>query len=717
MGQFHTDNPITGLPDSPDLLGREAFAEKIGQGLLLKKGAPGLVVSIEGEWGLGKTSFLNLINKYFESLPEEKHPITLNFCPWLVSGVENLAQEFLVQMATEIGMADHAENAQRAARQLLSYSKLFSAVKFIPGAEPWASLVQGVFESVGNASKSIGSLKELNIEERRNKVVDALNEVAQPIVVFIDDIDRIPPEEVYDTIRLVKSVADFPSVAFVLAFDPNYINESLVKYGIKNGNLYLDKIIQARINLPSASKKNIEKIIDEELRSLPEESTKKYFDGNENRLGNYYHFSIKYLLTSPRDVRRLFNRIKLIEPTIRGEVDFADLFALEVLGVKAPSIYEHIKENPGAYTGVTDIDGILLEKPSECVKKFSEERKAKIDALAVNQKPHVEKLIEELFPILTEFGTHNNQEYSRKRGWVAAADRLQAVHSYGLPVGEVSLSTSKAFITNSEKRQEILQSVLNEESFGSFVDGIKLAVESEKMNDSEGFIDLFSRAVESDFIYKLSLHDNIFFKVGLLRRSWWVLQEYFKRIDGDSRLKLMERLINDPSVLTLGSFCLSYNLRKAGFYGADRSLPESERWFSAEGLDHYRDQWLEKIKETFLSNSFCSLSGRSEILYLLFKIDPELFKELVIPVIEADPGLDCVIEALGSYGETSGKGRFVKLPQDFLSKIFDLDSLKEKITLRLKSETLDVHLRATYLAAQTGKQIYLTDLSSEDDEW
>lgn len=717
MGQFHTDNPITGLSDSPDLLGREAFAEKIGQGLLLKKGAPGLVVSIEGEWGFGKTSFLNLINKYFKSLPKEKHPITLTFCPWLVSGVENLAQEFLVQLATEIGMADHAENSQRAARQLLSYSELFSAVKFIPGAEPWASLVQGVFESVGNASKSIGSLKELNIEERRNRVVDALNEVSQPIVVFIDDIDRIPPEEVYDTIRLVKSIADFPRVAFVLAFDQNYINESLQKYGIKNGNLYLDKIIQARINLPSASKNNIEKIINEELRSLPEESTKKYFDGNESRLGNYYHFSIKYLLTSPRDVRRLFNRIKLIEPTIREEVDFADLFALEVLGVKAPSIYEHIKENPGAYTGVADIDGILLEKPSEYVGHFSEERKMKIEELAVNVKSHVKKLLEELFPLLSELGLHHNQEYCRKQGWVAAADRLQAVHSYGLPVGEVSLATSKVFVTNPEKRQEILHRVLNEQDFSSFVDGIKLAVESEKLNDPEGFVDLFSSAVENDFVFKLNLHDHGFFKIGLLRRIWLVLQNYFKQLDSDLRLNLMGRLISNPSTLTIGSFCLIHNLLIAGFYGADRALPESERWLTADGLDDYRNKWLVGVRASFLANSFCSLSGRSEILYLLFKIDPDLFKDLVRPVIGSAQGLDCVIESLGSYGDSSGKGRFVKISQELLSKGFDLDFLQERISLRLESGNLEVHLRATYLAAQTGKQIYLSDFSSEEDEW
>ena len=65
MITFHTDQPITGEKDSPDLLNRGGFAERVAKSLILKKDSPGLIISLEGKWGYGKTSTINLINHHF----------------------------------------------------------------------------------------------------------------------------------------------------------------------------------------------------------------------------------------------------------------------------------------------------------------------------------------------------------------------------------------------------------------------------------------------------------------------------------------------------------------------------------------------------------------------------------------------------------------------------------------------------------------------------
>src|SRR5438128_2206457 len=48
------------------------------------------------------------------------------------------ARTFLVQLAAAVGSTDNAAAGGKAARELLGYSTLFTALKFIPGAEPWA---------------------------------------------------------------------------------------------------------------------------------------------------------------------------------------------------------------------------------------------------------------------------------------------------------------------------------------------------------------------------------------------------------------------------------------------------------------------------------------------------------------------------------------------------------------------------------------------------
>ncbi len=123
MTRFHTDSPITGEPGSEDQLNRTEFAKRVGQALLLAPEWCALVVSLEGKWGYGKTSVINLIIGSLKSLPRRERPIIFKFNPWIVGSAERLVEEFLTQLASEIGISDSAQTAQRAAQQLLTYSK------------------------------------------------------------------------------------------------------------------------------------------------------------------------------------------------------------------------------------------------------------------------------------------------------------------------------------------------------------------------------------------------------------------------------------------------------------------------------------------------------------------------------------------------------------------------------------------------------------------
>lgn len=64
---------------------------------------------------------------------------------------------FLVQFSAQLNIPDRPKEGLRASKELLAYSKLFNVMKFIPGVEPWASTVQGVFGAVGGATKKLAS--------------------------------------------------------------------------------------------------------------------------------------------------------------------------------------------------------------------------------------------------------------------------------------------------------------------------------------------------------------------------------------------------------------------------------------------------------------------------------------------------------------------------------------------------------------------------------
>ena len=149
---FHSDQAIEGDANSPDRLNRKEYAERLGSALLLSPNSPGIVLSIEGPWGYGKSSLINLIHGNFNSIQPKERPIMLSFNPWMIGSTESLIQAFLVQFASAISIKNTNKKITAAAKELLSYSTVFSALKFVPGAEPG-----GAAGPAGPASAEIAS--------------------------------------------------------------------------------------------------------------------------------------------------------------------------------------------------------------------------------------------------------------------------------------------------------------------------------------------------------------------------------------------------------------------------------------------------------------------------------------------------------------------------------------------------------------------------------
>jgi len=248
MGHYHNDQPITGTADAPDRLNRESFSEHLADILVLRPEDDCLTISLEGEWGYGKTSVINLVKKYCNQ--HFRKPVIVEYNPWLAGKAEALIQDFLVQLSSQLNIPDRPKEGLKAAQELLAYSKLLNAMKFIPGAEPWASSVEGVFKVMGGATKKMSKLKELDLLGRKKKVEDILVGLNQSIIVIIDDIDRLTPDEAFQVVRLIKAVADSPGTSFILAFDPEYLTGALERHGINKSDQYIDKVVQLRVPLP-----------------------------------------------------------------------------------------------------------------------------------------------------------------------------------------------------------------------------------------------------------------------------------------------------------------------------------------------------------------------------------------------------------------------------------------------------------------------------------
>lgn len=237
---------------SHDKLQRRGFAAAAVAALQRVSCTTGFVLSIEGTWGSGKTSTLSIMEQLIRR-DDADGSIIVHFNPWLVGERNSLLRQFLSTVAAAVELKGLAENAKKVSKELLNYASVFDFVKWVPGAEPWASIVKGVLKSAGKAASGVADQKERDIEGQKNKLEKALGEFDKKIYVFIDDVDRLVPSEVFEMVRIIKAIGHLPNVGYVVAWDPEYVQDALKAAAIPSAENYIDKIVQIRLPIPAIS--------------------------------------------------------------------------------------------------------------------------------------------------------------------------------------------------------------------------------------------------------------------------------------------------------------------------------------------------------------------------------------------------------------------------------------------------------------------------------
>lgn len=81
---FNTDKPINKI--SEDKLGRSSFAKQLANAIMQFKTKDNYAISLQGKWGCGKTSVLNMaveeIRQLSEVVDNSEKIVIVQFNPW-----------------------------------------------------------------------------------------------------------------------------------------------------------------------------------------------------------------------------------------------------------------------------------------------------------------------------------------------------------------------------------------------------------------------------------------------------------------------------------------------------------------------------------------------------------------------------------------------------------------------------------------------------------
>jgi hypothetical protein len=177
---------------------------------------------------------------------------------------------------------------------------------------PAVGLAGSLLEKSADTAKDFTS--DRSISKRKNELVGALKLLSRSIVVFIDDLDRLEPREASEVLRLIRAVADFPNIIYVLSYDPDVIAQTLSKaVQVDDGAAFLEKIVQVSFRVPRPEAYDLRRWLQTEVQKLfaEELSSVQSNQDTAQRLVRAIEFEGGRYLKTPRDVVRVLNALRM----------------------------------------------------------------------------------------------------------------------------------------------------------------------------------------------------------------------------------------------------------------------------------------------------------------------------------------------------------------------------------------------------------------------
>ncbi len=334
------DRPITSSKE--DKLDRSKIVNSIIDAIDSPDSPDGkhsLTIGIEGPWGSGKTSIINLVKDKIESDKDHKDKyVILDFNPWMHMGTEQILIDFFRSISQAImkGLPDKPEISEKAQGLLTGIT---------------ISLNLGPFSAQKNFD---AKLDEPTLDKQKKDLADTLSGLDKKVVCIIDDIDRLDVDETLLIFKLTKIIADFPNMVFLLAYDRQRTSELISqKFNVNNsehlfneviGDLYIRKIIQVVRPVPYSN----EEIRREYFIGLVRDARlyKDISDKEYMPIKDTFQEHIKNILHTPRDMKRLIYHIDLFLSINKiSDIYIKDLLLIEAIRMSETRVHEKIKDS------------------------------------------------------------------------------------------------------------------------------------------------------------------------------------------------------------------------------------------------------------------------------------------------------------------------------------------------------------------------------------
>ena len=695
---YNTDRPIVNCEQ--DLLGRSSFSKQLGKAIFEYNCKEGLVIGLYGRWGTGKTSVINMAIDELNGLSslEENKPLIMRFAPWNYSDKDNLISIFFQNLKNTIDLQDNEELKNKVGKALSDYSGAFDALSLIP---VFGSGVAAIIKTIAKAQGE-SLIQKTDLDTTRIELEKALLEVNKKIIIVIDDIDRLTNSQIRDIFQLVKQVADFPNIIYILAMEREVVRSALTEVHNIDGNEYLEKIIQIPFELPELRKSKLLDIFFAKLDVIIKELPATIVWDNQY-WGDILRNCIEPYMNTLRDVNRVINTFQFKYGMLYQETSFEDMVGITTIEVLEPELYKWISNNKDAVCG-----GFLHSLLSSGNKKidYRKQYSDEFSRIGLDSEKSI-KCVSAMFPVFAKdvddhyFGYQNSSDVRRKMR-VAHEDRFEIYFMFDLEDIKVPRNIINACIYE-----------LEPESLRTVIEGIN------RQGNSIYFLEEL-RALIGEIPYErlsiiiyvlICIHGRLrgegarflftFYAADLADSC---IYEMIRRLNTeDERFGIIYSAAEHIDKDGLGALARIINRIELGYGRLDGDSEKKEdQLLRLDQLQELERLYVVKIQDITVAESILGLDGFSYILYLWDSFDKEGVQKYITNLFKDEiQKLKFVCAMAGRWNGTNGSGwnfnskRYSAYISD--EEIYDLIQNYDKKSINLFSDVEQVKLASFVL--------------------
>lgn len=212
--------------EQEDLLSNSAQAKTFAETVLKSGAHPGLIFGVDGPWGIGKTSFINLAERYWEEAQNEV--IVCRFEPLRYASEPNLS---------DLIVRDLSASIQR---------KVF-APEFKPAASRYSQLIKGKADFSFLGFKLSLEPSHENVDQLLNDIDEVLKRIGRRAIIVIDDLDRLDAKTINNVLFATRRTFNLSQATYVLCYDTEVLARNQDE-GSK-AREFLEKFVTVKLSL------------------------------------------------------------------------------------------------------------------------------------------------------------------------------------------------------------------------------------------------------------------------------------------------------------------------------------------------------------------------------------------------------------------------------------------------------------------------------------